>query len=191
MSFRGGRKKRFQKREQEKKFFHRKNGQIRAAELRVVDEEGGLIGVISRDEALAKAKELQLDLVIISPKATPPVAKIIDYGKMIYALKKKEQQAKKAAKANEMKGIRLTFRMDVGDLDRQRKHAEGFLLAHHPVRVQMILRGREKAHKSLAFSKMREFLNSFAEIASVDQTPKFSGFQIIAILKPTGGKGTA
>lgn len=189
MSFRGGRKKRFQKREQEKKFFHQKNERIRAPKLRVVDEEGGLIGVISREEALEKSKELKLDLVVISPKADPPVAKIIDYGKMIYALKKKEQQAKKAAKATEMKGIRLSFRMDVGDLDRQRKHAEGFLLTNHPVRVQMILKGREKAHKNLAFAKMREFLESFAEIASVDQTPKFSGFQIIAILKPTGGKG--
>jgi len=186
ISFRGGRKKRFQKREQQKKFFHRTNERIRAPKLRVVDAEGELIGVISREDALAKSKEAGVDLVEISPKAVPPVAKIIDYGKMLYILKKKEQQAKKAGKANELKGVRLTFRMDVGDLERQRRHAEGFIKDQHPVRVQMLLRGREKAHKPLAFEKMNTFLKSFEEIAKVDQPPKFSGFQIVAILKPTG-----
>lgn len=190
MAFLGGRKKRFQERVQEKKFFHRKNEKIRAPQLRVVDEKGDLLGVMSREEALDKAKALGLDLVEISPKAEPPVAKIIDYGKMLYALKKKDQQAKKVTKATEIKGVRLSFRMDVGDMDRQKKHAEEFLLDHHPVRVQMVLKGREKAHKDLAFEKMKGFLDSFSSIASVDQTPAFAGFQIVAILKPIGKSST-
>jgi len=152
--------------------------------VRLVDERGELIGVMSTSEALQKAIDLGIDLVEISPKATPPVCKLIDYGKMLYALKKKEQQAKKASKAKEQKGVRLTFKMDVGDLERQRRMAEKFLTEGHPVRVQMRLRGRERAHMDLAFEKLNKFLESLGEIGKVEQPPKSSGFQIITILKP-------
>ena len=144
-----------------------------------------MLGVITTTEALVKAKEAGLDLVEISPKADPPVAKIIDYGKFLYDLKKKEKQAKKATKAAEIKGVRLSFRIGEGDMERQRKNAEEFLLDGHPVRIQMILRGREKAHKNLAFEKLKKFIDSLREFSSVDQTPRFGGSQIIAILKPT------
>jgi translation initiation factor IF-3 len=168
---------------------HRTNEAIRAPELRVVLQENGedqALGIMSREKALAMAKEKEVDLVEISPKAKPPVCKIVDYGKMLYALKKKEQQAKKATKSNEMKGIRLTFRIGPGDLERQRQHAATFLTGGHPVRVQMMLRGREKAHRGLAFAKMKTFLESLHEAGSVDQPSRSSGFQIIAILKPLG-----
>jgi translation initiation factor IF-3 len=135
-------------------------------------------------DAAQKAHELGVDLVEISPNANPPVCKLIDYGKMLYALKKKEQQTKKATKSKEQKGTRLTFKMDVGDLDRQRKMAESFLSDGHPVRVQMRLRGRERAHMDLAFQKLNDFLSSLKEVGNVEQAPKPSGFQIIAILKP-------
>ncbi len=135
-------------------------------------------------EALNKAREIGVDLVEISPKANPPVCKIIDYGKMLYALKKKEQQAKKASKVKEQKGIRLTFKIDVGDLERQRKLAEKFLVDGHSVRVQMRLRGRERAHLGLAIEKLNDFLNSLNEFGKTEQAPKPSGFQIIAIIKP-------
>ena len=135
-------------------------------------------------EALQKAQELGVDLVEISPKAKPPVCKTIDYGKMLYSLKKREQQAKKASKTKEQKGARLTFKMDVGDLDRQRKMSEKFLTEGHPVRVQMRLRGRERAHMGMAFGKLNDFLASLKEVGTVEQAPKPSGFQIIAVLKP-------
>ncbi len=163
---------------------HRLNHQIKASEVRLVDEKGELLGVMSTTEAQQKAHELGVDLVEISPKANPPVCKLIDYGKMLYALKKKEQQTKKASKAKEQKGVRLTFKMDVGDLDRQKNMAEKFLTAGHPVRVQMRLRGRERAHMDLAFEKLNDFLTSLSEVGKVEQPPKPSGFQIIAILKP-------
>lgn len=130
------------------------------------------------------AKQQEVDLVEISPKATPPVCKIIDYGKMLYQLQKKEKANKVASKQHEMKGIRLTFRIGEGDLERQRKHAEEFLLAHHPVRVQMVMRGREKAHKDLAIEKINSFIASLEEFCTVDQAPKLGGFQIITVLKP-------
>lgn len=152
--------------------------------MRVVDADNELIGVMSREQALAKAREEEVDLVEIAPKAEPPVAKIIDYGKMLYILKKKEHAAKKAGKSLEQKGIRITFRMGEGDLERQRKHAEEFLEKGHPVKVQLVMKGRENAHKDIAHDKMRAFCTSLAEVGKLEQNPRGSGFQIIAILKP-------
>ena len=151
----------------------------------MVDEEGEMMGVMSLSDALAKAKEKGVDLVEISPQAKPPVCKIIDYGKMLYALSKKEKQAKRANKTHEMKGIRITFRIGPGDLERQRDHAKEFLEDGHPVKVQLVMRGREKAHKDLALEKMKNFLSFFEEIATVDQAPRAAGHQIVSILKPS------
>jgi len=181
--YRRGRRK-FQRRNEPK---HRVNDKIGAPEVRLVDSQGEMLGVMPVAKAVAKAQEEGLDLVEISPKAKPPVCKIIDYGKFLYEEKKKEQQAKKASKGHEMKGIRLSFRIGPGDLERQRKHAEEFLTTGHPIRVQMILRGREKAHKNLAFEKMKDFVNSLEEVGKCDQTPRLSGYQIIAVLKPQAG----
>ena len=164
------------------------NQRILAPELRVVDAEGALLGVMPRADALEKAREAGVDLVEITPTAKPPVCKIIDYGKMLYSLKKKEQQQKKATKAQELKGIRLTFRIGVGDMERQRKHAEEFLHDGHPVRVQLVLRGRENAHKEIAFEKIRGFCKSLEDSGSMDLPPKKSGGQLVAILKPKSNK---
>jgi len=150
----------------------------------LLDEEGEMLGVMSREKALDIARQKEVDLVEVSPKADPPVCRTVDYGKLLYTLQKKEQQAKKATKSNEIKGVRLTFRIGSGDLERQRGNAEEFLKDGHPVRVQMVLRGREKAHRNLAFEKMRAFLKTLEEAGTVDQEPKMGGFQIIAILKP-------
>ena len=144
-----------------------------------------MLGVMSTEDALVRSKAAGLDLVEISPKAVPPVAKIIDYGKFLYDIKKKEKQAKKATKSAEIKGVRLSFRIGEGDMERQRKNAETFLTNGHPVRVQLILRGREKAHKPLAFEKLAGFIASLSDFCQVDQTPRFGGSQIVAILKPT------
>lgn len=134
------------------------------------------------------AKEKKLDLVEISPKADPPVCKIIDYGKMLYALKKKEKKAKQATKAKELKGVRITFAMAEGDMDRQANLSRKFLKDGHPVRVQLRLRGRERAHMNLAYNKLKGFLASLADCSKVDQTPRGSGGQIIATLAPSKGK---
>ena len=139
---------------------------------------------MSRESALAEAQTREVDLVEIAPKAQPPVAKLIEYGKMLYMLKKKEHASKKAGKSLEQKGIRITFRMGEGDLERQRKHAEEFLEKGHPVRVQLVMKGRENAHKHLAYEKMKAFTMSLAESGKLEQNPRGSGYQIIAILKP-------
>jgi translation initiation factor IF-3 len=164
---------------------HRLNAEIRVPEVRVVGEHGDeILGVMTVAEAMALANERGVDLVEISPKAVPPVCKLIDYGKMLYSLKKKEHQMKKATKARELKGIRLTFKIDVGDAERQKNVAEKFLLEGHPVRIVMKLKGREKAHTHLAVEKLSKFIESLSESGAVDQPPRAAGFQIIATLKP-------
>ena len=152
--------------------------------IALVDGDNELVGVMSREDALARAKEMEVDLVEIAPKAVPPVAKLIEYGKMLYMLKKKEHAAKKAGKSLEQKGIRITFRMGDGDLDRQRNHTAEFLEKGHSVKVQLVMRGRENAHKDIAHQKMRAFCESLKESGKLEQNPRGSGFQIIAILKP-------
>lgn len=174
-------RKRFQKRTEPK---HKVGTRIRAREVRLVDPEGEMLGVVSIEEALEKAQAAGLELVEISPKAKPPVCKIIDYGKFLYEEKKKEKIQKKASKGHEMKGIRLSFRIGPGDLERQRKHAEEFLSTGHPVRIQLIMRGREKAHKNLAFDKLKEFVASLEAFGVQEQTPRLSGYQIVSVLKP-------
>ncbi len=150
----------------------------------MVDEQGEMLGVMPTSEALAKAKEAEVDLVEISPKAKPPVCKTIDFGKFLYNEQKKEKAQKQNTKSHEIKGIRLSFRIGPGDMDRQRNKAAEFLQDQHPVRVQMVMRGREKAHKHLAVQKMKGFLESLKEFGIVEQSPKFSGFQIVSVLKP-------
>jgi len=186
LSFKGGRRKRGNKYRQEApKKLHRTNQEIRAKEVRLLDSEGEMIGIMSVPDALKKAQEAGVDLVEVSPKAVPPVCRIIDYGKMLYALKKKAKQQAAATKKPEQKGIRLTFRMDVGDMERQKKHAIAFLEDGHSVRVQLMMRGREKAHKDIAYEKIKSFVASLVEYGKPDQPPKGAGHQIIMVVKPT------
>ena len=151
----------------------------------MVDGDGEMMGVMPTSEARALAEEQGVDLVEISPKAKPPVCKLIDYGRFLYAEKKKQQEAKKSEKTHEIKGIRLTFKIDVGDLERQRKLAEKFLVDGNTVRIQMRLRGRERAHTPLAMKKLIDFMKSLSEFGGIEQMPKPNGFQIIAIIKPS------
>ena len=153
--------------------------------MRVLAEDGEMIGVLSRAEALTLAREKEVDLVEISPKAVPPICRIIDYGKMLYALKKKEKKTKNSGKVKEIKGIRITFRIGPGDLERQKNKTISFLENGCPVRLQLVMKGREKAHKDIAFTKIREFITSLSDYSTLEHPPKLSGHQIIAIIKPS------
>ena len=182
--FRGGRRKRQHQTFRQPR--HRVNERIKAPEIRVVTDSGEMLGVMSTSKALTIAKEKELDLVEISPKASPPVCKIIDFGKFLYEQKKREKADQKASKGHEIKGIRLSFRIGPGDIERQREKAKKFLATGHPVRIQMMLRGREKAHKPMAFTKLKEFVATLEEFGVLDQAARSSGFQIVAIMRPKG-----
>jgi len=167
------------------KKLHRINEEIRGQEVRLVEEEGGALGVVSLSRAMELALEKKVDLVELPNSGNPPVCKLIDYGKMLYALKKKEQRSRQASKVKEMKGIRLTFNIGEGDLDRWRKNSEEFLKDGHSIRIQLIMKGRERAHADLGFEKVKKFIESLSSVSRVEAVPKLSGSQIIAVLTPS------
>jgi translation initiation factor IF-3 len=164
----------------EKKFLV--DEQIKAEKVRVIDEEGKNLGVFLFEEALKLAKEKNLNLILISEKADPPVCKIADYGKFLYSLRKKEKEKKK--KEVEVKGIRIGYNTSLHDLEIKANQAKKFLEKGHKVMIEMILRGREKGLKDFAKEKMEKFLeilNSKIEI-KVEGEIKFVPRGLITIV---------
>lgn len=142
---------------------YRTNQYIRVPQVRLIDENGQNIGVIDTTKALAMASEKGLDLVEVSPLAQPPVAKIVDYKKMRYQEEKERRKEKAKQKKIEVKGIRLSLRISEHDKEVRRRQAEKFLKQDDKIRVEMILKGRERQHFNLA----EEIINKFVE--SLDQ----------------------
>lgn len=133
------------------------NNSIRSEEVRLIDETGQQLGVLPLPEAIQKAKDAGLDLIQVTEKVNPPVCKIMDYGKHLYSLKKKEK-ATQHHKGGELKGIRLTFNISEHDLETRARQAEKFLKAGNKVMIEMKLRGRERAHKDFAENKVIKFI---------------------------------
>lgn len=133
------------------------NNQIRAPRIRVIDEAGKQLGVISSEEALRIARERNLDLIQVTERVEPPVCKIGDYGKYLYQEEKKNKSAKKH-KGGELKGIRLTFNISLHDLETRVHQAEKFLNKGDKIRVELPLRGRQKALGDFAKEKVSKFL---------------------------------
>ncbi len=139
------------------------NNQIKAEKVRVIDENGKNLGIFDLSAALEMAKEKGLDLILVSEKATPPVCKIGDYGKYLYQLQKKE---KKIQKGGEIKVVRIGFNISPHDLETKVAQTEKFLKKGQKVRVEMILRGRERLFENLAKEKFDNFLNLLKEKVS-------------------------
>lgn len=160
------------------------NEDIRAKELRVIDSNGEMIGIISRAEALELADQRKLDLVEISPNAKPPVAKILDYGKYRYELQKREKEAKKKQKTIQVKEIRLSTFIEEHDIQVKAKTANKFLGDGDKVKVSLRFRGRERDY----VNRGREVMNAFAEACSehgvVDRKPSFEGRSLTMFLSP-------
>jgi translation initiation factor IF-3 len=138
------------------------NNQIRAREVRVVDETGKQLGVFALEEALRMAQERNLDLIQVTEKVEPPVCKLGDYGKYLYSLQKKEKTTK--TKAGEIKGVRISFAISPHDLETKAKMAEKFLKKGYRVRVELILKGRQKALGDFAKGKMNQFLETLGKL---------------------------
>ena len=134
------------------------NERIRALEVRLIDENNEFISVLSTPEALAMAKEKGLDLVLVAPKAVPPVAKIIDYGKLQYEKEKKERKQRAHQKKIEVKGIRLSPRIGQHDLDIRINQSKKFLEEGNKVNIEIFLRGREKQFSNLARQMIEQFV---------------------------------
>ena len=138
------------------------NNRIRAREVRVIDETGKQLGVFPLEEALRLAQERNLDLIQVTEKVEPPVCKLGDYGKYLYSLEKKEKTTK--TKAGEIKGVRISFAISPHDLETKAKMAEKFLKKGYRIRVELILKGRQKALGDFAKGKMNQFLETLGKL---------------------------
>lgn len=154
---------------------------IRISPVRLIDETGEQVGVIETNKALAMAREKDLDLVEISPNARPPVCKIIDWGKFQYQQSKKQQQAKGKQKKTEIKGVRVRPSTGENDLVFKANQAKKFLEKGNKVKVEIILRGREKAFAEQSKEKLEAFIDKIDFPYKIEQDAKrqFNGFNVI------------
>jgi translation initiation factor IF-3 len=159
--------------------------------LRVIDDDGKQLGVLSKQEALAIAHERELDLVEISPNADPPVCKIVDWGKYNYQRTKQLQKNRKAAKSLELKQIRFGLKISPHDLSIKMNHASKFLEAGHKVKVTLMYRGREQAHREIGFEIAQRVIDGFGDTILVDQKPQLAGRQLSFVIRSSGKKVVA
>ena len=143
---------------------------------------------MSRAEALAAAEERNLDLVNISPNAKPPVCKILDYGKYRYELQKREKEAKKKQKNNQVKEIRLSIFIEEHDINVKGKTAMKFLKDGDKVKVSLRFRGREMGYQAKGFEVMEKFAEVCRDVADIEKKPKFEGRSLTMILVPKADK---
>ena len=176
--------RRFSKRKQDNRKFYRINDRIFASLLRVLDAEGKQIGVLTRFEALRKARELGVDLVEVAALANPPVVRIIDFKKFLYQESKKKNEEKKRSKVSETKEIRLGPFMNDHDLETMIKRGTGFLEDNNKVRLIVKFMGRQIAHAEFGKEIMQKVVSALSNLSKLERDPHFEGKQLIAILSP-------
>jgi translation initiation factor IF-3 len=152
--------------------------------VRLIDAEGNQVGIVAIQEALRQAEEAALDLVEVSPKADPPVCKVMDYGKYKYLQTKKSHGAKKKQASAHLKEVKLRPKTEEHDLQVKLKQIQRFLTAGHKTKVSIFFRGREMAHKDLGERMMERIIGEAKEWGVAEHLPKFEGRSIIVILAP-------
>ncbi len=160
------------------------NEQIRDKELRLIDENGAQIGIVSAREAQKLADERKLDLVKIAPTAKPPVCRIMDYGKYRFDQAKKEKEARKKQKTIDVKELRLSPSIEEHDIQVKVKKAVEFLKAGNKVKVSIRFRGREIGHTQGAMEILKNFAKSIEEVGSVEKPPKMEAKSLVMFLEP-------
>lgn len=167
---------------------HQLNEDIRDSEIRLIGSTGEQLGIMSAAQAQRIADEQGLDLVKISPQATPPVCKLMDYGKFRFEQGKREKEAKKNQHVVEIKEIRMLPGIDVGDFNTKLKNAQKFLADGNRVKVSVRFRGREMAHTDIGKDLLVRFAEQCAEVATLDKEPKLEGRSMSIFLSPKTGK---
>ena len=167
---------------------HQLNEDIRDSEIRLIGSTGEQLGIMSAAQAQRIADEQGLDLVKISPQATPPVCKLMDYGKFRFEQGKREKEAKKNQHVVEIKEIRMSPGIDVGDFNTKLKNAQKFLADGNRVKVSVRFRGREMAHTNIGKDLLVRFAEQCAEVATLDKEPKLEGRSMSIFLSPKTGK---
>ncbi|GMR69610.1 translation initiation factor IF-3 [Aerococcus viridans] len=164
------------------------NENIRARELRVIDSEGEQLGVLSKDEALDKAEQVELDLVLVSPNAKPPVARIMDYGKYRYEQQRKEREQRQNQKQVNLKEVRLSPTIEKNDFDTKLRQARKFLEKGDKVKASIRFRGRAITHKEIGREVLERFAEELKDVAEVEQRPKMEGRSMFLQMAPTADK---
>lgn len=158
------------------------NERIFAATVRVLDAENKQIGVMPKAEALARARALGIDLVEIAPNANPPVAKLVDYRKFLYALEKKKQEEKKKTKLTETKEVRLGPFMGENDLDVMARRARGFLEGGNKVKFVVKFSGRQITHPEFGYKILQKVFTKIEDLAKIERDAKLEGKQLSLIV---------
>ena len=172
-------KRSFKKYKKQKRF--RVNYQIRIPDVFVIDENGEKLGIMNTQNAISKAQEKGLDLIEVSPITNPPVCKIGDFGQFQYNKSKKQKDQKK--KKIDTKGIRLSLKIGKHDIEFKKRQAEKFLKQGDKVKIELNLRGREKAHKDLAVDVIKKFIDNIENETTIEQELKTQGSRLSTIIK--------
>jgi translation initiation factor IF-3 len=169
------------------------NERIRAREVRVIDEEGNQLGIMPPFEALKIARGSGLDLVEVAPTANPPVCRIINYGKYLYQLNKRQHEARKHQKSVGLKEVKMRPRTSAHDFETKRNKVVEFLQEGAKVKVTIMFRGREMAHRNLGFQMMDRLIEAVGDAGTVEVRPKFEGpnLSVIIAAKKAAGKTAA
>ncbi|WP_331654416.1 translation initiation factor IF-3 [Aminipila sp.] len=162
----------------------RMNGEINDKEIRLIDADGAMLGIVSIEEALEKALESNLDLVEISPNAIPPVCKIVDYNKTMYEKAKKERQAKKSQKVVTLKEVRLSPKIEEHDLEVKSKNAYKFLLEGNKVKASIRFKGRQQKYATDGLDVFSRFADSVKEVGDIDKGAALEGRTMTMIISP-------
>jgi translation initiation factor IF-3 len=160
------------------------NDRIRAPQVRLVGSDGTQIGIVSIDDAMGRARDLDLDLVEVAPMATPPVCRIMDYGKYKYERDVRQKEARKKQSRVEVKEIKMRPKIDIHDYGTKKGHVERFLKTGARVKVTIMFRGREMAHTELGRKLLDRLTEDLQELATVESYPKLDGRNMVMVLAP-------
>jgi translation initiation factor IF-3 len=175
---------RFQRRFPIKQIRVRVNEMIRAKEVRVVDEEGGQVGIMTPEQALAVAQERNLDLVEVAPSANPPVCRIMNYGKFQYQKSKRAHEARKHQKQVVLKEVKFRPKTEEHDYQFKKNNIVRFIGDGNKAKATVVFRGREMTHQEIGRRLMERLVNDLKEIAEVERPPKMEGYSLVTIFMP-------
>jgi translation initiation factor IF-3 len=160
------------------------NDRIRSPQVRLVGPDGDQIGVVPTQEALRRARELDLDLVEVAPQAQPPVCRIMDYGKFKYERDIRQKEARKKQARTELKEIKFRPKIDAHDYATKKGHVDRFLRGGHKVKVTIMFRGREMTHTELGRKILDRLVEDLGEMVTVESMPKQEGRNMIMVIAP-------
>jgi translation initiation factor IF-3 len=160
------------------------NEQIRIRQVRLIGPTGEQLGIVDTKDAIGRAKDEELDLVLVGETAQPPVARIMDYGKYRYELQQQEKEARKRTKQQEVKAIKFRVKIEEHDYQTKVRHIRRFLEEGHKVRVTIMFRGRERTHPELGQELLDRVAKDVAEVSIVDMPPTLAGMDMNMALRP-------